>query len=75
MCKGWCVRGCVVGGYCYRRVYGNRFCMMTFVRVIGGYVKMMRLCSSRTGYVGTVGIYYRDAFGMCGGLREYGYIV
>ena len=55
MCEGWCVDGCVVGGYCYGRPYGNRFCMMKFVKIIGGYVKMMRLCSSRTRYVGTMG--------------------
>ena len=59
----------VMGG-----VYSNWFCMMVFARVIGGYVRMTRLCNTGTGYSGTVGMYYHDKFGLCVGLREYEYI-
>ena len=59
----------VMGG-----VYSNWFCMMVFARVIGGYVRMTRLCNIGTEYSGTVGMYYHDKFGICVGLREYEYI-
>ena len=44
----WC-RGC-----CDEIIYGNIFCTMNFVRVIGGYIRTMRLCSSGNGYVPTI---------------------
>ena len=50
-----CDKSCDVEGFYDGNVYGNSFCRMVFVRVIEGHVSTMKLCSSGTGYVGTVG--------------------